>query len=168
MSRWMASDKTGNRPMTTRNLALAGLLLAALSVAPALAQTGAAAVQARQANFKQLGGAFKAINDELKMDRPSVAVLQANSTKINSLAGQLPRWFPKGSGPGAGVKTGAKGEIWADAGGFATAARNFQAQAAQLQKIAAGGDADAVRAQARATGGTCEGCHDKFRLEDKK
>ena len=49
--------------MTIRTLALAGLLLGALGAAPALAQTGGAAVQARQANFKQLGGAFKAIND---------------------------------------------------------------------------------------------------------
>jgi len=75
--------------------------------------------------------------EELKKDAPSAAGLQANSAKINTLSAQLPRWFPKGSGPEAGVKTGAKAEIWSDAAGFGTAARNFQTQAGQLQKIAA-------------------------------
>jgi cytochrome c556 len=93
---------------------------AAVAAGGAWAQTAAAqAVKDRQANFKQLGGAFKALNDQLKSDKPDMAVIKASALKMKALAAQEPTWFPAGSGPEAGVKTAAKPQIWSDAAGFA-------------------------------------------------
>lgn len=133
----------------------------------AIAQTAAQkAVTARQAGYKQMGAAFKAINDELKAGSPNAGAIAANAKKMSDLAGQVPGWFPKGSGPEAGVKTKAKPEIWSDAAGFAAAARALQPETVKLQKLAAAGDLDGVRAQVRAVGGACKQCHDKYRKAD--
>ena len=109
------------------------------------------AVAARHQNYKQLGGAFKALTDELKKDTPDKAVIAASAAKMKALAGQIPSWFPKGSGPESGAKTDAKPDIWKDPNGFAAA-----------------GDLEAVKGQVRATGGACKNCHDKFRVPEKR
>jgi cytochrome c556 len=134
----------------------------------ALAQTAAQkAITARQANFKQLGGAFKTLNDELKAGSPDGAKITAAALTMKNLAAQEATWFPKGSGPEAGVKTAAKPEIWSDAAGFAAAVRNLQSETTKLHQLAAAGDIDGVKGQVRATGGACKACHDKFRVPPK-
>ena len=134
--------------------------------AGALAQSaGAKAVAVRQANFKQMGAAFKATNDELKNDKPNTAAISAQAKKLNDLAKTEQTWFPKGSGPEAGVKTAAKPEIWSDAAGFAAAVKSLQSEAAKLQQVSAGGNVDAVKAQVKATGGACGSCHNKYRVK---
>ena len=143
----------------------------ALGASVALAAEGAAtpqakAVAARQQSFKQLGGAFKAIMDELKKPDPDQAVLAANARKMNALATQEASWFPRGTGAEAGVKTGAKPEIWSDPQGFAAAVQRLQAETGKLQLAATGG-LEAFQAQARATGGACKNCHDKYRVPEK-
>jgi cytochrome c556 len=150
-----------------RTAAACGLGVALLAGAALAADAGADAVKARQQNFKQLGGAFKVIFDELKKPDPDKAAIAAAATKMNTLASQEQTWFPKGSGPEAGVKTGAKPEIWSDSAGFAAAVQKLQGETAKLQQVAAGGDIDAIKAQAGATGGACKNCHDKFRVPDK-
>jgi cytochrome c556 len=82
---------------------------------------------------------------------------------MKALAADLPGWFPKGSGPEAGVKTAAKADIWTDAEGFAAVATKLQAETARLADVAAAGDMDAIKAQVRATSGACKTCHDKYR-----
>ena len=150
-------------------VAAIGAAVALAAVGGAVAQSKAAStIQARQANFKQLGGAFKAINDELKKDQPDPAVLKVNSAKMKTLAAQLPRWFPKGTGAEAGVKTGAKPDIWSDPNGFSEVARALQTQTSKLAALGANSDLDAFKAQVRPTGGSCKGCHDKFRIEEKR
>ena len=69
------------------------------------------------------------------------------------------------SRPEAGFKTEAKPNIWTDNAKFAAAAANFQTQAGKLQTVAAAGDVEAIKAQFRATGGTCKACHDVYRVE---
>jgi len=127
----------------------------------------AKAVVARHQNFKQLGGGFKAIMDELKKGSPDKAVISASAKKMNTLASQQASWFPKGSGPEAGVKTGAKPVIWTDPKGFAAAVQKLQAETGKLQQAASAGDLAAIKTQAQATGGACKSCHDKFREPDK-
>lgn len=127
----------------------------------------AKAVVARHHNFKQLGGAFKAIFDEIKKDSPDKAVISTNARKMNALASQEASWFPKGTGPEAGVKTDAKPEIWSDPQGFAAAVKKLQGETAKLQQVSAAGDMAAIKAQVQATGGACKSCHDKFRVPDK-
>lgn len=140
------------------------LTLGLAAAGGALAQTAAQkAVTTRQAGYKQMGAAFKAINDELKAGSPNTAAIAAQAQKMADLGAQVPAWFPKGSGPEAGVKTRAKPEIWTDAAGFAAVARALRPEAVKLQQVAAAGDLDAVRAQVRAVGGACKSCHDKYR-----
>jgi cytochrome c556 len=158
----MAGTWRGRAAITAAALGV-GLAVAA---GGALAQSaGAQAVAARQANFKQLGGAFKTINDQLKTDAPDMAAIKAAAAKMQTLAAHEPEWFPAGSGPEAGVKTGAKPEIWSDAAGFATAVTGLQAATAKLAAAANSGDLAAVKAQVPATGGACKACHDKYRVK---
>jgi cytochrome c556 len=125
------------------------------------------AAAARHENFKQLGGGFKAIIDQVKKDAPDRAVISANAAKVNTLAGQLPSWFPKGSGAESGVKTGAKAEVWSDPQAFAAAAARLKAATGKLQQVSLTGDMAAIKAQVQETGGGCKNCHDKYRVPDK-
>lgn len=144
----------------------------AIAVVLALTATGALAASAaetaiatRQAGYKKMGAAFKAINEELRKDAPDAKLIAANARIVNAQAAQVPKWFPKGTGPEAGFKTKAKPAIWAEPAKFAAAGANLQAEAAKLQSLSAAGDLDAVKAQVRAVGGACKACHDPYRAE---
>lgn len=128
---------------------------------------GGKAALARHDNFEKMGGAFKKLNDELKKDNPDKAVIAQNAAIVRQMSTQLPTWFPRGSGQEARPKSEAKANIWTDAAGFSAAAANMQVQVSKLNQLAAAGDIAGVKAQARATGGSCKGCHDKFRVEKK-
>lgn len=145
----------------------AGAAVAHDDMGPVPNTPAAKAVVARHQNFKQLGGAFKAIFDELKKDAPDKAVIAANAQKMNTLASQEASWFPKGTGAEAGVKTDAKPQIWSDPQGFAAAIQKLQTETGKLQQVATAGDFTAIKAQVQATGGACKNCHDKFRVPDK-
>lgn len=137
----------------------------ALSAGGALAATAAETIAARQAGYKKMGGAFKGLNDELKAGTPDKAKLVAFANTMHSQALLVPGWFPKGSGPEAGVKTKAKADIWAEPAKFAVLGKNLQTETGKLRTAAASGDLDALRAQVRATGGSCKACHDPYRAE---
>jgi cytochrome c556 len=144
----------------------AGVALAA-DTPPPPATPGAKAVVARQANYRQLGEAFVGLTDEAKKDAPDKAVIAADAVKLKALAADLPTWFPKGSGPEAGVKTRAKPEIWTDAEGFDTAATRLRDETAKLQEVSAAGDIEAIRTQRRATAAACKTCHDRYQEADR-
>ena len=148
-------------------LGVGAVLAAGAALAQAPASPAAQAVAQRQQNFKQLGRAFKGLIDELKKPAPDKAVLVADATRMNDLAKLEAVWFPKGSGPEARVKTGAKPLIWSDPAGFAAALRRLQGETAKLQQIAASGDVAALKVQAQATGGACKNCHDRYRVPDR-
>ncbi|MFN3515061.1 MAG: c-type cytochrome [Phenylobacterium sp.] len=154
-------------PSQTKTSAAAiAVVLAVTAGGVALAQTAAQnAVAARQAGFKTMGAAFKAVNDELKKGQPDMKVVAAQSRTVNVQAHALPGWFAKGSGAESGAKTKAKAEIWTDSDTFAAAARALQTETAKLQSLAAGGDAGAVRDQVRAVGAACGNCHKPFRAD---
>jgi cytochrome c556 len=144
-----------------------GLLLGLAGAATvAVAATPQQTIQARQANFKAIGKATKAIMDETRKPSPDIAVIRPAAAQLVTLSGQLPRWFPRGSGPEAGVKTGARAEIWTKPAEFRTAAVNFNKAARVFNAAAARGDMAAVGAAARGLGATCKGCHDSFRAKD--
>lgn len=123
-------------------------------------------IKTRQAQLKKMGKAFKTISDELKASSPDRA-------KIRSAAASLPRdargmvnWFPRGTGPEAGVKTAALPDIWKNKPDFNDKVAALQDSAAKLQSVAQKGDVAAIAAQFRATGGKCKDCHDKYRSDD--
>jgi cytochrome c556 len=125
---------------------------------------GAKAALARHDNFEKMGAAFKRLNDELRKGQPDKAVLTQSAGQVRTLSSQLPTWFPRGSGQEARPKSEAKANIWTDAAGFTAASSNMQVQASKLSQLAGAGDIDGLKAQVRATGGACKGCHDKYRV----
>ncbi|NML08269.1 cytochrome c [Sphingomonas sp. G-3-2-10] len=123
----------------------------------------AAAENPREAKFKAIAKANKAITEELKKDAPSVDTIRTNATTLAGLSSQVPSWFPTGTGPESGIDTEAKPAIWEQPAEFSTAAGNFDTAVKALNAAATGGDIAAIRTAAAAVGPTCKGCHDKFR-----
>jgi cytochrome c556 len=82
----------------------------------------------------------------------------------NSKMGAL---YQPGSDKGKGWKeTRLKPEFFKDKETLGKVAGNFGTAANEMAKVAASGDAAAVKAQFGKLGEACKGCHDKFREED--
>lgn len=126
----------------------------------------AAAIKARKAGYGEIGAAFKSVNDELRKPKPLPIVISRATATIAKTAVRIPNWFPAGSGPELGVKTGARPDVWTKRAEFDAIQRRFAANAAQLDKLVAGGDMKAVAAQAKVVGADCKACHDKYRQKD--
>jgi len=147
-------------------MAISAAAVMVVATASAAAADVASVIQARQAHYKEIGKAAKALSEQLKSATPSIPVVQASATQIDALAPEVPSWFPVGSGPTAGVKTQAKPEIWARADEFKRDAVAFADAAHKLDLVAAHGDLTAIRTQAQALGQTCKTCHETFRQRD--
>ena len=142
--------------------ALCLLIASAAWAASAMEQT----ITSRQSNLKDLGGAFKAVRDQLRRSTPNLAEIKQAATQINELAADQKHWFPKGSGPEAGIKTAAKPEIWSDPTGFAAALDKFSTEAPKLLELANANDIEGLKSQVKVVGDACKGCHDKYRVPD--
>jgi len=82
----------------------------------------------------------------------------------NSKMGAL---YQPGSDKGKGWKeTRLKSEFFTDKDTLGKVAGNFGQQANEMAKVAATGDAAAVKAQFGKLGEACKGCHEKFRAEE--
>jgi cytochrome c556 len=114
-----------------------------------------------------MGGALKAITDELK--KPKVDwdnVIIPNAQTIKDRSAYLLNWFPKGSGPETGKKTYALPAIWQKNDDFVKLGKAAQAEAIKLDQVAASKDQNALKAQALETGKACKACHDNYRSPD--
>jgi cytochrome c556 len=120
----------------------------------------------RHENFEKIGEAAKAVGDQLKEASPDLAKIQAAAATINGFAPQVAGWFPAGSGPDDGIKTDALQAVWEKPAEFKAAADQFVAEAAKFDAAAKAGDLAAIGAAMQALGGSCKGCHDKFRKPD--
>ena len=159
--------KTNTIRMRAAKLVLAGFFICA-GVGAAHAQMSPAEVlKSRQSSYKDLGAAFKNINDQLKRDTPAKLILNLSSQTIVSASKEQFGWFPAGSGPETGVKTRAKPVIWTDQAGFRQAQQRFQTEAAAMSAAIAKGDVPGMRVQAKSLGQACSGCHDKYRVKDE-
>jgi cytochrome c556 len=123
------------------------------------------AVAERQEGFKAMGAAFKVVNDQLKTDAPDMAAIAEAADRMNGLAGEIPTWFPAGSGPDDGVKTDALATVWSDPEGFAAAQVTLVTATVTLQQLAAARDAAGLREHVKMVGASCGGCHDKYKAE---
>ena len=93
---------------------------AAVCVTLGLAIVGAAAgpaeiaqIKPRQDKLRDMGGALKAINDDIKRGRIDWDnTVIPNAQTIKDRSAYLLNWFPKGSGPETGKKTYALPAIW--------------------------------------------------------
>ena len=75
-------------------------------------------------------------------------------------------WFPEGTGPETGLKTGAKAEIWETPDAFTAAVSEFEIAISGLSDAGRAADPDLIKAGFVKVGGTCKGCHDTFREKD--
>ncbi|WP_298289919.1 cytochrome c [Novosphingobium sp.] len=153
-----------NKPRI-RTIAAAIALVAAAGGTFAIAASPADTIAARQANFKKMGGAMKVIKDELAGSADKAKMAGAAKTIAAMARAQVPL-FPKGTGPGAGVKTDALPAIWTDRATFDGHAKKLIAEADKLVKVSGTGNAAAIGAQFKAVGGTCGACHKQFRADD--
>ncbi len=138
-----------------------GLIGAPLLAAPA------DVVRTRIAGLREMGAAFKNVNDALRGGEPQTIVIQQSAREIVNSARAQYQWFPAGTGPNPAWKTAAKPEIWAQAPRFRTAQDNLASAADGFQRAAMGGNADAIRTSARALGAACKACHDQFKAPEK-
>ena len=122
----------------------------------------------RHDNFEGIGDAFKAVRGELEKDAPDFALIAAKAGDINARAMKIETHFPAGTSVDEGYDTEALPSIWQKPEEFKAAGQKLIDESAKLVTVAAGGDKAATGAQAMAMGGTCKGCHDQFRLDDKK
>ena len=152
----------------------AKILLA--TVALVLAGSAAAQVKPEDAiKFRQSGYAFMAWNmGKLKtmlIDNPAAynkeqAVAAANVIQATANSGLGALYVP-GSDKGKGWKeTRVKPELFTDREGVGKVAVAFVKEANELAKVAATGDAAALKVQFGKVGESCKGCHDKFRVEE--
>jgi cytochrome c556 len=131
----------------------------ALAAAPDIAAT----VNARKANFKEIGGGFKTINDELKSGAPDMNSVRPLARDIASRAAQTLRFFPRGSGPESGLPTRAKAEIWANQADFVRVQREMIEAANALNTAATADDMTGLQTARTRLGAACKGCHDRYR-----
>lgn len=117
----------------------------------------AGVIKDRKANFKANNASMRAISTALSFD--DFEAVASEAQKIAAWAMVMPDYFPEGSGEG----TSAKPAIWSDFIGFKDAAEANYYAAQELIAAAAKQDADAAGEALRAIGGTCKGCHQKFK-----
>jgi cytochrome c556 len=127
-----------------------------------------AVLKERHDNFEAIGDAFKAARGELEKDAPDFTLIAAKATDINTRAQLIGTHFPEGTSVEDGYDTEALPAIWQKPEAFKAAAQKLVDESAKLASVAGGGDKAATAAQAMAMGGACKGCHDQFRLDDKK
>lgn len=137
--------------------------LAGVVLAQTPARTPAQLIQNRQAGYKQIGAAFRGVQEQVRAGEPSLPVLRQHAATLARLAPQVSGWFPRGTGPETGVRTRALPVIWSNGQAFRSASVNLVVAARQLDAAARGTDLAAIRSAAQALGRTCSGCHDQFR-----
>jgi cytochrome c556 len=77
--------------------------------------------------------------------------------------------YAKGTEKGQGWhETKVKGELFTDGEGVKKVAMSFNQEANEMAKVAASGDAAAVKAQFEKLGKSCKGCHEKFKIKEKE
>ena len=142
---------------------IAALVAAGVTATAAWAGTPAETILARQANFKQMARAFKAVSDQLKQSAPDVTTIRTSAGIILQSAERVHSGFPRGTGPEAGVKTAALPLIWQRGRDFQGHANQLVTAARNLQRVSAGNDINAIKAAVPGLGSACKGCHDTYK-----
>lgn len=120
----------------------------------------------RQHHFKDMGKAFKFIDDELQERYPDFAKIEEKANELHVIGQDLPQWFPAGSGPESGFETAAKAEVWLEPAKFDETYQEFVNETQRLIASAKLADKSAVTAQYHTTGVTCSNCHKPFRVKE--
>lgn len=140
--------------------------LVTAAVATPLLAAPADAIRSRIANYRELGSAFKAVNDGLRGGEVQTVLIAQSARQIRNASRGQYEWFPAGSGPQGGAKTRAKSEIWTQPAKFKVAQDAFAKAADDFQRAVTSKNVAAIRIGAQKLGTTCKGCHDSFRAPD--
>jgi cytochrome c556 len=142
--------------------------LIAVSLAGTVAAQGKPedAIKWRQSAYTTMGWSMARIKANLEgtFNKDEV-VKSANVIQAiaNSGMGAL---FPAGTDHGTGWEaTRVKPEFFTNKEGVGKVAMAFNKEANEMAKVAATGDAAAVKEQFGKLGGTCKGCHDDFKAK---
>lgn len=151
----------------TLSLVLAGALLASAGAASAqVVGKMEDQIRWRQSAYHTMAWSMGRIKANVEGTYNKDQVVEAANVIqaiANSKMGAL---YQPGSDKGKGWKeTRLKSEFFGSKD-LGQIAQNFGQQANEMAKVAAGGDAGAVKAQFGKLGEACKACHDKFRQED--
>ena len=121
----------------------------------------------RQSAYTTLGWSMARIKTNVTGEYNKEQVVQAANT-IQALShANIYSLFAPGTEKGKGWKeTEVKPEFFTDKEGASKVWATFGKEADELAKVAATGDAAAVKAQFGKVGQACKGCHDKFHVEE--
>ena len=123
----------------------------------------------RQSVMQTLGWSMGRIKANLDGTYNKDQVIQAANTiqaLANSGSGAL---FAPGTDTGKGWRdTNVKPELFTNSAKLKEVGTAYNKEANEMAKVAASGDAAAVKAQFGNLGKSCKGCHDEFRKEEKK
>jgi cytochrome c556 len=124
-------------------------------------------IKSRQDKLRDMGGALKGIDDELKKRNPDWdAIILPNADTLQSRSNFLLNWFPKGTGPESGAKTYALPALWQKPDDFTRLGKALMAETAKLKQVADTKNADALKAEVVVIGKNCKACHDSYRSPD--
>ena len=150
-------------------LSAVGLSLLVLSGAALAQMKPEDAIATRQAGYKfmawNMGNIKRNIEGEYNKDQV-VAAANVIAAIANSGMGKL---YLPGTDKGIGYhETKVKPELLTDKEGVGKVGKAFNDAANEMAKVAATGDAAAVKTAFGELGKTCKGCHEKFKVNDKK
>lgn len=123
------------------------------------------AIEERQANFKAIGKAFKAIRTQLEESSPDMTIIAGAAGDLNAAAMKVEGLFPEGTSVDDGFDTEALAAIWEKPEEFAAANKMLTDATAQMVALAEAGDPAAIGPQVGEVGKSCKNCHDNFRLD---
>lgn len=145
--------------------ALLGAALSFTAVVAAQSINPAASIQSRVNRYREVGAAYKALNDQVKAGVIVKLTARIAARNIAQAAKDQYFWFPKGSGPGGATKTKAKSAIWSEPAKFRKAQDDFQAQAILMQKVVETGNLAEITKQTANLGRSCKTCHTSYRAD---
>lgn len=142
--------------------------LACLAAAPAQgASPEQAAVEKRQALFKDVEKSFKPIGEMLKRKmKYDPAVVQESVAQLDPLARKIPDAFAVDTHHDSSLDTKARDNIWSGMADFKAKSDDLVKALAGLSAAASSGDEKAFRPAAIAVGKACSGCHDNYKDSD--
>ena len=141
-------------------------------IAAAVATSAVAQVKPEDAiKWRQSGYGFMAWNmSRIKANLDGTynkeeVIKAANAIQAVANSGMGALYLP-GTDKGTGWEpTRAKAEIWTEKEKIGKAGAAFNKEANEMAKVAANGDAAAVKEQFGKLGATCKGCHDDFKAK---
>jgi cytochrome c556 len=118
-------------------------------------------IKARQACMKANGASMATYVPIVKGEKPyDAAAVKTATDAIDAACGGWAGWWAPETQKGETVETFAKAEVWSDAAGFKAAETAY---GAAIAKLKASTDDATFKVAFGEFGGSCKGCHEKFR-----